>query len=484
MNEKSGEWYLPNSDLKIPGRLYIDKEKKKIILKLFTSIYLKGKAVENRASDEDWYNEIILGTSSNSLVTLYSCSLYSDYPIKKDFHELEYEIEYVFDRVHIYDSKKLLLKNISVSFPNMRTFFNGFKSLTDNNKQEEYYKIDREILINENFKIVLSDIKSKHISVGKDYKIKHSKSIDFEYKEPVDFDTANKDCYTFLRMLEFSARKNLAFKISSAKIELKNITNYEDKLYINNKGKFEKPDYAHTLIYSKLDFNEEPFLDKKMWHQNFLLFSGWSESNEEIDRIINKWYSNKSLMPIYDFYIDSNNWFKGKVALSNVMFNNKFLNLVQALEAFYDFLDPSYTYTNEEFTKTRQKVINEINDKELKSWTLNFLKYPTQPKLAFKLSHLCNRYQKIISVFFEESDFLNSYPRKAKDYRNKLSHGKIDKTYQGEGMSNYYKFSQILLCICILDSLDMPFDKITDRIKTNPLIGFSISDIRDATKNN
>lgn len=478
MHEKRGEWYLPNSELKIPGKLYIDESEKKIILHLFTSTYLNGNYFIPRSSDEDSYHEIILGTGINSLTTLYSCRVYSSSPIKEGFHELKYQVEYVFDKVHINSYQNLLLNNVSVTFPNARAFFDGFKSITESETREEYYELDREIPIHKNFKIVLSDSKQKILSFKKDYKIKHSKSIKFIYEKPVDFNTVYTDCYTLLRMLEFSTRKNLAFKIKHARLDIKNVAKYEEKIHIQSNGKIGKPEFATTFIYSRLDFNEEPFLDKKKWHQNFLFFSGWSESNVEIDRIIKKWYSNEKLMPIYDFYIDSNNWFRGKVTLSNVMYNNKFLNLIQGLEAFYDFIDPSYTYTNEEFTKTRQKAINTIYDLDLKKWTFEHLKFPSKPTLTYKLTHLCRRYDGILSNFFSDTDFLNSFPNDAKEYRHKLSHGKINKTYQGTEMSNYYKFSQLLLCICILDSLEMNFNKIIDRIKSNPIIGFAIKDIK------
>ncbi|GAA3608970.1 hypothetical protein Q4Q39_17430 [Flavivirga amylovorans] len=484
MREKRGEWYLPNSELKIPGKLYIDEDNKKIILHLFTSTYLSGNAIERQTSDEDWYNEIILGTGINSLTTLYSCTFYSDSPVKKGFHELKYEVEYIFDRVHINSNQNLLLNNISISFPNMRTFFDGFKSISGDDIEEQYYKLDREILINENFKIILSDSKQKIISTRKDYKIKHSKSVDFVYQKPVDFNIINKDCYTFLRMLEFSSRKNLAFKIKHARLDMKNVSQYSENIYIQNNGKIEKPKFATTFIYSKLNFKEDIFLDTKKWHQNFLLFSGWSESTEELDRIIKKWYSNEKLMPVYDFYIDSNNWFRGKVALSNVMFNNKFLNLIQGLEAYYDFIDPSYTYTNEEFTKTRQEVLNKLGNPDLKSWTEEHLSYPKKSTLTYKLSHLCNKYKKIISRFFLEDDFIKKYPNEAKEFRHKLSHGRIDKTYQGTKMDDCYKFSQLLLCICLLDSLDMNFDRIIDRIGTNPDLNHMIGDIKNSIKNN
>lgn len=471
MTEKSGEWYLPNSKSRIPGKLYIDKEEKRIILHLFTSIFLNGNNIEiDKIHKENSYEQLILGEGqgSNSFVTLYSCAIIYCSAIKEGFYELKYQVEFVFDNINVDNINNLLFKKVSVTFPNIRNFYDGWESMTEDfEPEEQYHKNHIEVKINENFKIVFSDIKQKIDSFRKDYQIKYSKNVSFEYSESVNLNQINKDCYTFKRMLEFSNRKNLEFKINNAFIELKSVAKTNERIYCLSNEKDKEPSLVNTFISSRLDFNKEIFLDKKKMHQNSMLFSGWSESKDELNQIIEKWFSNDSLMPIYDFYIDSHNWFNGRVVLSNVMYNNKFLNLIQGLEAYYDFLDPSYTYTNEEFTKTRQQVLNQITDEKLKIWVTEKLKFPQNAKLGEKLSFLCDKYEKILTDIFEQSISLDSYPSGAKEYRHKLSHGRIDETYQGTKLDLYYKFSQILLCICILDSLEMKHDKISKRIKIN-----------------
>lgn len=463
MVKKSGEWYLPNSELKIPGKLYVNNEEKRIILHLFSSAFLNGANINViEIPKENNYEELILGEGlgSTSFVTLFSCILIYCSPIKEGFYELKYQVEFVFDNISIDNINNLLFKKVSVTFPNIRNFYDGRESMTEDFEPEkQYHKNHIEVKINENFKIVFSDIKQKIDSFRKDYQIKYLKNVSFEYSESVNLSQINKDCYTFKRMLDFSNRKSLDFKINTGFLESKNVSKHNKQIYSN---------LIPTFISSRLDFNKEIFLNKKKLDQNFILFSGWSEPKDELNRIIAKWFSNDSLMPIYDFYIDSHNWFNGRVTLSNVMYNNKFLNLIQGLEAYYDFLDPSYTYTNEEFTKTRQQVLNQITDGKLKIWVTKKLKFPQNAKLGKKLSFLCNKYEKILTDIFEQSISLDSYPSGAKEYRHKLSHGRIDETYQGTELDTYYRFSQILLCICILDSLEMKHDKISERIKINP----------------
>jgi len=151
MREKKGEWFLPNSNLKLPGKLYVEEDNKRIILHLYSNVHLSGYSPKDRDIREDRYHEIILGKGINSLVTLYSCRWCFQEAIKDDFHEIKYKIEYVFDKILVKNSDKFLFKKISVDFPNIQEFFDGFK-IFDDTIEEQYFKLDRKISINNNFK--------------------------------------------------------------------------------------------------------------------------------------------------------------------------------------------------------------------------------------------------------------------------------------------------------------------------------------------
>ena len=473
--EETGEWYLPDSEIKIPGKLITDDNAKKIFLKLYTPITFSGKELKvNKRIDkngEDAYYEKIIGNRLSSVtaryITLYSCS-FKNCPIISDkLYELTYQVQFVFNYVHL---KNLLFKSVSIDFPFLKTFYDGWEDEFDELQEkepEEYRKYGNVIDINSNFSIKTVDLKWKQLKKRKGYEIKYSKHLEFHYKESVDIESVYKDCNYFTNILEFTTRKKLSFIIKDASIELRNtIGNYNTSILVNDKD--ESRDYTYTSITSVLNFQKEPFLDRFGWTQGYMIFSRWTESQEELNRIIKKWFNNEKLMPIYDFYIDSYNWFKGKVTLSNVMYNNKFLNLIQALEGYYDYLDPIYINTNEMFVGERQKVINSLNDSHLKTWVMLNSKYPKQPTIASKLKHLCDKFNKILNPLFIGHTYIDDYPASAKEYRNKLSHGKINTTYQGPELEGLFKFSQLLLCICIMNSLEMTKYKIIERINANP----------------
>lgn len=131
-------------------------------------------------------------------------------------------------------------------------------------------------------------------------------------------------------------------------------------------------------------------------------------------------------------------------------------------------MNPEYKYINERFIAERQKVYNALESKEIKHWVGNHLKFPKQATLAYKLKFLCDRYSEIFLSLKANAALIKSYPYKAKEYRHKLSHGKINKTFQGKDLNSLYAFSQALLCICILDSIGMEHNQIVKRINFNP----------------
>lgn len=478
--KESGLWHLPNSKTKIPGKLFVDNSKNSIILKLYTKSYLSGSVFEFASTKrKDEYIEIILGDIRNGPlgdVTLYGCSFARLAPIAGDLYELHYRIQFIFNYVHILKRSHLKFNYVEVLFPNSDNFFNGWESVNreESNSKNEYVKITNNLKINKQLNIDVVDTRRETVSMSKDYEIKHSNHLTFNYTDTIDIDVIYKDCNTFQKLMEFSGRRSLAFIIKNAKTEFKYV-NGERQLQnlVRKNTEDERDKMAHTYIYSRLTLNQEPFENTSKLNQNWLLFSDWTESKQSLNNLITNWFKNESLHPIYEFYLDTVDWGKNG-AISNVNFNNRYLNLMQGLEAYYDFLNPDYQYKNENFIVERQKVYDALESKELKRWVGNHLKFPKQANFSDKLKFLCEKYMSILSNLNTNSQLIESYSYKAKEYRHKLSHGKINKTFQGKDLHSLYGFSQVLLCICILDSIGMEHIKIADRINSNPDINRQI----------
>jgi hypothetical protein len=470
MSEKSltfytGEWRLQKKDISIPGKLFIDNESKKIHLELYTGKYFDNTPVNHQnvlKKDHKFHLQINGRIKTSELITLCSCLLIRTESIGGELSKLTYKVEYVFLNAHLKDITKLKIKTLDIIYPYLSAFFDGydFFEKDDLENQTERTLKSNPIIITQNFKIIIIDeYFRKYSNINNSFQMKHIKSLKFQYNYSEDFDSVYNDCSSFAKLLSFNTKKDIGFKINHLLISKSETENY-DKNFITDED---------DIFCKVINFKNHKNLNssKNFIHQNKMYFSK-DNTYEELNSIIKKWFNNKYYIPIYDFYIDSNNWFQGKdIILSNVMFNNKFLNLIQGLESYYDLLDLEFIRDNDSFTKNRQKVVNKIEDKILQKWLIENLKFPKTPSLAYKLDYLINELKEIDINLNQFEIFLNEYPNKAKDYRHKLSHGRIETTYQGKEFERVFYFSKILLCFCILKTLGLNNLKLKNILKSN-----------------
>lgn len=425
-----GDWNLPSTDVKIPGRLNINHSLKEINLHLFSDRNLNGKEIEfkNPRSYDFAPFDLILGeTSLFTKVTLLHCSSKGIQFIGTELVEMTYSIGFVFFGVHFIKLEEFIVEKAKLRFPNISSFYDGWE--THDKKLKENLKDaydEEEVIINSDLRISFKDFRDDtEISVKGVFQTKLIKYIEFKYERGLEFLSLKRDCFTFLKMLEFNFRDKVGYDIQYVMVKQQNVRFFDESLTGNG---MELRIYVQS--YSEkgdIDIFIDDIVEWKM------LFSSWSESKEEINKIIAKWFENKALHPIYEFYIDANDWFTGKnLILSNVHYNNKFLNLIQGLESYFDLseIDNVDKITNEEFTKNRQLILNSLGDDELKKWARNYLKFPKDKVfLENKLESFLIKYSVIIEKIVFDKEFLESYSSEAKEYRHKLSHGNISKTY-------------------------------------------------------
>jgi len=189
-----------------------------------------------------------------------------------------------------------------------------------------------------------------------------------------------------------------------------------------------------------------------------MLVSKWRMEKSELDSLIKKWFANNKFYNIYDIYIESNNWFQNSNSiLSNVMFNNRFLNIVQGLESYYINVLKSKNSNQLDLEKTKvifeqnkKKVLSKIEgDPDLRMWCNSNLAHKhksiLQPKLETILFKIILSLNDIISPIFGESDMIRHFPIFASRVRNNLSHGLNSKTDQGDALRAFFQIAQILL---------------------------------------
>ncbi|MEJ7681117.1 MAG: hypothetical protein WKG06_25345 [Segetibacter sp.] len=153
------------------------------------------------------------------------------------------------------------------------------------------------------------------------------KFIKFQYNESVSFKELMNDVFVFASLLKFSLGKPLKKMVTEIEIKSESAVNHDSN--------FHKEDYIRIPV-GNFSLHKGENVKRHSMHQNYMLISSWNMEKEDLNAVITKWYSNESFYNIYDLYIDSNNWLQNSTAtLSNVMFNNKFLNIVQSLEAYH-----------------------------------------------------------------------------------------------------------------------------------------------------
>lgn len=462
--EYSGEFFLPNRDEKYPGRIIGSDESSKLILEIYGDESIDGKKlIKNSLVEIDYYHQIILGRClSPANLTLFDCHWQGTKLIGAKMFQIKYEIRILFKDVLINDYSNFKFNNITICLPFLASWYDGWESLNkvDEFAEQENQKI-QSLKINKKLTLQFIDYLNKRPKViGKSYEINHQKYLQFNYVSPTHFEEIITDITKFRRLLEFSSSKRIQFKLIDAEIN-KSLVSTRDT---------EPLDRNFTVVtFDNYSFIQGQDVYKHFRHQNYLLLSRWQLDKEALDKLIICWFSNTTYYHIYDFYLDSHNWFEGTEAtLSNVMFNNRCLNLVQALEDYhrktFDHLLPD----RDIFNSKKSEVLKLLNsNKELKQWANNRINFNRAPYLNERLNNLIDYSKDIIKELFGDEFFYQEFPELAKNYRDMLAHGNLTGTSLGKELHFLFHSAQLLLAIVILWSINIDNSTILKLIKTN-----------------
>ena len=280
--------------------------------------------------------------------------------------------------------------------------------------------------------------------------------------------------------MEFSFGQRVNFQLISAVVNNRNRTHSDDQF----------ADEISTLIYfDNFSYVNNQDVYKDGMHQNNMLFSKWQLDKDSLNSIIIEWYKSNNFNHIYDMYLDSHNWFEGTDAvLSNVMYNNRCLNLIQGLEDYHRRqIECSKKEKSEydskrvlEFNQNKKEALKLVNDNsKIKKWlndTLNLK--PKESSLKERLLWLIEKSNPILLELFKGEDQFSIFPNFAKEYRDMLSHGNQENTFLGNDFDRLFLMSQLLLTICILKSLKIDDSSITKLIKHKTDFKRTIYEIR------
>jgi len=276
------------------------------------------------------------------------------------------------------------------------------------------------------------------------------------------FDEVLVNAHIFAKLLQFCHGKPLEKSILSVTIDPDRVQ-YEEHRWPSHSP---KPVQVRITNFG-LQRGED--VSRHTQHQRYMLLSGWIMHRSELNEVIRQWFANTAYYGLYDFYLDSNNWLtRSKAVLSNVIFNNRFLNIVQGLEAYYrrsplftQKTDPSKpTVTPEEFQQNKTAILKRLEQgSALKEWFNSHFNYKPPRDVEIKLEDILTQVifhlRPILDPLLDKNEVIAFFPRFASVTRNHLSHGTYVRTDQGEALPIFFHAGQLLLGICILKTLNV-----------------------------
>jgi hypothetical protein len=453
----TGHWWVPGSEVKINGGLYFDDTNHCIILQTFTAVYLDGTAAEEkpRAKYPQTYYELVLGKAYET-TTLYQCDWSGTRKVGKDIYQINYKVGFVIQGAWISSRQEMKCATGKFNIPYTGSWSNGWHQsqkldlLLKSNNKDLLASEELPFVIDENLTIVfVNEIAHTSKTIIADRSYSYYNSVLFAYKEPVDFEKLLTDASRLRKLMELSVSKPLRLAILQVDFN-------SPAIQYNRDYPFEQERYP--LHIANLSFLKGEKIETSSENALNMLLSADDLNKEELQTVLQKWFHNEAFHPLYEMYLDSNNWLqKSNTRISHIMYNNKFLNLIQALEGFYRLMLLPADDAAKSFNQNKQKVLRALqNDPALKQWLNNHLYFKKNSvSLQQKLASLLELMAPVTSTILDNSSLEKAFPIFAAKKRNLLSHGRQQDTDQGKAFRPMFFAAQLYCAILILESLEV-----------------------------
>lgn len=421
------------------------------------------------------YHKIIHIEESGTYFTFFGCQFISKSNIK-----VSYKIEGYFRDVLISSPDDIKVKTYTVQLPKYLNYIFESNEFIEDDLNYSYEYICN---INDNlsikYKSFVTDSKFGNYSVSYQLFI----LLEFEYTQEVDLEIVYNDLNILKQFFDFNSGIKNYIKPSS--IIIKN----NENLKVSNRilNGFERSNHLNLLLYNNRFFINTIDDEKKLAGYNFRAFFNFNDDKEDIFKVIKKWYENEKYRVIYQYYIDSNDWLQGSNRLiSNVMFNNKFLNVIQALENYHKIRFGDKTI-NSKYESDFSKKLNSLNfilkkenESELKKWICKKLGGLNKPERDFKLLERLEEIKNSSNLLKDIN--IVDFSIKSKNLRHSLSHGNINDVFQGRELDIYYNYSLLLLLFSIFKTLEIEDKKLEYLFKMNFQITSKKNEIEEKLK--
>lgn len=446
--ELKGYWWLPEKpDQKIAGIFKYNPDKMELsLMGAFSEIKDMGMPKEY---------EIILGaTPQGDLVTLRKCyqSSYTfsapGYPTEI-FFVLESYIGYNFTNPDEIKFKRITL-NLSnldewVGISSFKTDYSEYEksktvSIKYTHPNEMKFKINEQMHLIIGFGYTLGSTSTHQMSRG----IIQTTAIIIESKTEIPFTDFLKAIHDLKNFL------SLAMLEPVYELKVKGFTE-------NNQQTVENKKIMEPITVYYLVFNMP--IEVKKIHSMHMLFN-YTVIAEKFEKYYQTWITNKEILqPIYNLYF-------GVIYNKNMYLDQKFLELIQAVESFHRRTS-TQTDLPEKDHKTRIEKILSSAPSEHKNWLEKRLLYSNELTLRKRLNTLIEQFPQVIDDYsLNKYEFVNLVV----NTRNYLTH--FDKSLESKAADNTKKHElcqrlMLLVEACLLSKLGFETEKITFLIETS-----------------
>lgn len=457
MKEYNGQWYISNQpDKKYSGILTIDKEISQLRLKLFSR--------ENISSHIN--RKIVNGDSYLDKITILSCDAKNEREVTHELYTSEYLPHFTFIGCHFKTIEDIKFKSLLVDFDYLGRWLNP--------KDEDRYKLD----LHNNGVITINSIKPKQfqVTLSSDCLLtfhtsfvpngNHVSHFGIETQHFVEFNLSEHR--PFEEFLSLTTKLKYLLTLFTAKpLSVTHRTGYSEKA-INENDINSRLETSPVTIYLNKQSNE--VVPIKYLHFSDIPVSTANFTQEEIGKMILSWFNKfDDYEPVYDIFFHAVNrfWKGGSFTLSNVEYNNAFLNIIQALEAYHRIKTNETEKDNTLFNLKKQTVIDgaQCLSQEDKEW----LKQHVKPKKGkeFTLVERINELLKsdiFTEIFNGEADIAQNLV----SWRDSLTHINHKKS-KDVNVKGWFDKAQAIMVVNLFLDLGISKDKVQNIMLQTPI---------------
>jgi len=477
-----GKWFIPEKKIVMPGLLIIDENNRQSI-KLYSKIDFNGIPIANYKFELE-YSTICGNCELGDKITLHNCKYRNLLHIGGDIFEITFEPSFSFFGGIFFNHNKTKVTQLTCAFPYFSSWFDanrlffgpysytiGFNSETGKTEdtsikdtepsltKEELFD---EIKIDDDFSIIIERrYQTENFILNTEVKSEIKHFVHFKSSSNKSLDEFIKLAYNFMQLIQLSIGELMNINFCSVFIKKEELIDFSESEYLSRN--------KESVIIKMFNYNsihKRNLIKSKNIECSNMLFYGGKNYSGKLNQIIINWYNTiDKYLPIYNIFNDNFEWFQNTdAALTQVMFNNRFLNLVQSLESYHKFSYTSIEDENKEEIKSKAKeLLKEVTNNNDNKWLIDRIT-PLHITLKERLHDLL--YDKLViisSELFQNCKKRKSYIEKIKDVRNDLSHGKKVEMEVSE-ISDYYYKTLILLLSCILLNLGLSQIEIKDAL--------------------